>query len=590
MRLTYIPARFNASGHHKTAKNRTSNLLFNILAFLLITAGLALIGVGFTEMSAPISILKSEQISLDPVNLFEYSLRTTLRMFIALVFSLIFSLLYATIAAKNSYAEEILVPLLDILQSVPILGYISFTVTGFLLLFPNSIMGAECAAIFAIFTSQAWNLTFSFYQSLKTIPKELIEASSIFKMSKWQRFWRVELPFGIPSLVGNVVVSMSGGWFFVVAAEVISVGNNKISLPGIGSYISLALEQENIPSIIYALTAMILIIIIYDQLILRTLVAWSDKFHYESTGSSNAPKSWVLTLFTRNLFINKLFLPIIYFFRFIVYFPLFNHSNQDKNLEQKQEFVSYHYNRTSKYLWYFALFVIFALASYYLFNFLQNQIKLSELLEVLQLVLITMLRVFTLVIIASIIWIPIGIYIGLHPKLAAVMQPITQFLAAFPANLLFPLAVIGISKYDLNPNIWLSPLMIVGAQWYILFNVITGSSSFPTELREASKNFNIKGLLWWRKVMLPGIVPYFITGAITASGGAWNASIVAEVVSWGDKKIVLKGIGSYITQMTIEADFHRIVLGIGVMSLCIALINHFFWQPLYNYSAKKYKF
>ena len=199
-------------------------------------------------MTAPISVLKTEQISLDPINLFEYSLRTTLRMFIALVFSLIFSLLYATIAAKNSYAEEILVPLLDILQSVPILGYISFTVTGFLLLFPNSIMGAECAAIFAIFTSQAWNLTFSFYQSLKTVPKELIEASSIFKMSKWQRFWRVELPFGIPSLVGNIVVSMSGGWFFVVAAEVISVGNNKISLPGIGSYISLALEQEKHPS------------------------------------------------------------------------------------------------------------------------------------------------------------------------------------------------------------------------------------------------------------------------------------------------------------------------------------------------------
>ena len=590
MRLTYLPARFNAREHHKTPRNRTKNLLFNILAFLLITAGLTLIGVGFSEMTAPISVLKTEQISLDPINLFEYSLRTTLRMFIALVFSLIFSLLYATIAAKNSYAEEILVPLLDILQSVPILGYISFTVTGFLLLFPNSIMGAECAAIFAIFTSQAWNLTFSFYQSLKTVPKELIEASSIFKMSKWQRFWRVELPFGIPSLVGNIVVSMSGGWFFVVAAEVISVGNNKISLPGIGSYISLALEQENIPAIIYAVTAMILIIIIYDQLLLRTLVAWSDKFHCETTGSGNAPKSWVLTLFTRSRMINKLFLPITYFFRFIVHFRLFNHSRDNINLSQNHEFGSYNHRRAPKYLWYFTLFVIFALASYYLFRFLQYRVKLNELLQVLQLVSITMLRVFILVIIASIIWVPIGIYIGLNPKLAAVMQPITQFLAAFPANLLFPLAVIIISKYNLNPNIWLSPLMIIGAQWYILFNVITGSSSFPNELREASKNFNIKGFLWWRKVMLPGIAPYFITGAITASGGAWNASIVAEVVSWGDKKIVLKGIGSYISQMTVEADFHRIVLGIGVMSICIALINHFFWQPLYNYSAKKYKF
>jgi NitT/TauT family transport system permease protein len=233
---------------------------------------------------------------------------------------------------------------------------------------------------------------------------------------------------------------------------------------------------------------------------------------------------------------------------------------------------------------------LFILISYYLFNFLHNEIKLNEVLEVLQLVLITMFRVFTLVIIASIVWVPVGIYIGSHPRLAAVMQPITQFLAAFPVNLLFPIAVILISKYDLNPDIWLSPLMIIGAQWYILFNVIAGSSSFPNELKEVSKNFNIKGFLWWRKVMLPGIIPYFVTGAITASGGAWNASIVAEVVSFGDKKIVLRGIGSYISQMTVEADFHRIILGIGVLSLCIALVNHFFWQPLYNFSAKKYKF
>ena len=588
MKLTYIPARFSVGWRNNADGNNGKSFLFNILAFLLVTSVLTLIGVGFTEMTAPVSVLKSEQISLDPMNLFEYSMRTTLRMFIAMIFSLIFSLLYATIAAKSERAEEILVPLLDILQSVPILGYISFTVTGFLLLFPNSVMGAECAAIFAIFTSQAWNLTFSFYQSLKTVPKELTEASFIFKMSKWQRFWRVELPFGIPSLVGNIVVSMSGGWFFVVAAEVISVGNNKISLPGIGSYISLALNQENIPSIIYAVTAMILVIIIYDQLILRTLVAWADKFRCELTSGGNPPKSWVLTLFHRNLLIKKLFLPVIYICRFIVYFPLFGHVSNNKDSKQDQEFSSS--SNKSKYLWYFVLCMLFVSVSYYLFNFLHNEIKLNEVFEVLQLVLITMFRVFTLVILASIIWVPIGIYIGSHPKLAGVMQPITQFLAAFPVNLLFPIAVVIISKYNLNPNIWLSPLMIIGAQWYILFNVIAGSASFPNELKEVSKNFNIKGFLWWRKVMLPGIIPYFVTGAITASGGAWNASIVAEVVSWGDEKIVADGVGSYIAQMTVEADFHRIILGIGIMSLCIALVNHFFWQPLYNFSAKKYKF
>ncbi len=588
MKLTYIPARF--SNRHNTDRNNNNhrNLLFNILAFLLVITALILIGVGFSEMNDPISILQSEQISLNSVNLFEYSLRTTFRIFVAMIFSLIFSLLYATIAAKSKYAEEILIPLLDILQSVPILGYISFTITGFLLLFPNSIMGAECAAIFAIFTSQAWNLTFSFYQSLKTIPKELVEASIIFKMSKWQRFWRIEVPFGIPSLVGNIVISMSGGWFFVVAAEVISIGSNKITLPGIGSYISLALEQENIPAIIYAIIAMILVIIIYDQLILRTLVAWSDKFRYELTASNNRTKSWVLALFHRRLIIKKLFSPINYIARFVVYFPLFGHMDNSKNLIEDKEFVSTSNN--FKYLWYFILAISFAVTSYYLFNFLHSEIKINELIEVFQLVLITMLRVFVLIVISSIIWIPIGVCIGLNPKLAAIMQPITQFLAAFPANLLFPIAVIVISRYDLNPNIWLSPLMIIGAQWYILFNVIAGSSSFPNELIEVTKNFNIRGLLWWRKVMLPAIVPYFITGAISASGGAWNASIVAEIVSWGDKKIVAEGIGSYIAQMTVEADFHRIILGIGAMSLCIALVNHFFWQPLYNFSTKKYKF
>ncbi len=588
MKLIYMPARFGVERLNNKDKNSRKSFLFNILAFLIVISALILIVVSFKEMTAPLSVLKFKQISLDPMNLFEYGIRTTIRMFIAMVFSLIFSVIYATIAAKNQRAEEILVPLLDILQSVPILGYISFTVTGFLLLFPDSVMGAECAAIFAIFTSQVWNLTFSFYQSLKTVPKELIEASFIFKMSKWQRFWRVEVPFGMPSLVGNVIVSMSGGWFFVVAAEVINVGSNKIILPGIGAYISLALGQENIPSIIYAIIAMILIIIIYDQLILRALVAWSDKFRYELTSDGNPPKSWVLNLFRRSFFTDKLFLPIIYLGKFIVYFPLFGHVSNNKNFELKQDYSSA--TITGKYLWYTVIFSLSILLSYSLFSFLHNEIKINEIFEVFQLVLITMFRVFSLVTIASIFWVPIGIYIGLRPKLAAIMQPITQFLAAFPVNLFFPIAVIIITKYNLNPNIWLSPLMIIGAQWYILFNVITGAASFPTELKEASKNFNIKGLLWWRKVMLPGVIPYFVTGAITASGGAWNASIVSEVVTWGDKKIILRGIGSYISQMTVEADFHRIILGIGVMSLCVALVNHFFWQPIYNFSAKKYKF
>jgi NitT/TauT family transport system permease protein len=587
MKYTYLPARFRIGNYGGVRTTRTS-FLFNIAAFLIITSVFMLLAWGAHEMTDPISTLVSEPISLDPMNLFEYSLRTTLRMFIAMIISIIFSLIYATIAAKSSRAEQILIPLLDILQSVPILGYISFTVAGFLLLFPGSILGAECAAIFAIFSSQVWNLAFSFYQSLKTVPTELLDASTIFKMSSWQRFWRVELPFGIPSLIANMIVSMSSGWFFVVAAEVINVGSNSIILPGIGSYIFLALAQENVAAIMYAITAMVLVIIIYDQLILRTLIAWADKFRYETSVSCNPPKSWVFSLFQKNLAIKKIFFPLTYIANFIVYLPLF-----DRMGAGNERGLSYEPSGSSKrgdYIWYSILAVVSIVAFYHLFDFLDDVIGWSEVFRVCELVLITMLRVVILVILSSLLWVPVGIYIGFNPKLTAIMQPIAQFMAAFPANLLFPIAVIFITRYEANPNIWLSPLMIMGAQWYILFNVIVGSSSFPNDLREVTKNLNIKGLLWWRKVMLPAIVPYFVTGAITASGGAWNASIVAEVVSWGDSKIVATGIGSYIAQMTVEADFHRIVLGIGVMSLFVALLNHFFWQPVYNYAANKYKF
>ena len=569
-------------------KQRSSlELSSNIFAFVIIAVAFVFIAWGTKEMSAPISNLKSEPINLDPINLITYSLRTMLRMLIAVIFSLMFTFIYASLAAKNYLLEKVLVPFLDILQSVPILGYISFTVTAFLALFPGSIMGAECAAIFAIFTSQVWNMTFSFYRSLKSIPEDLEAAANIFRMSSWQKFWRMEVPYGIPSLVWNMVVSMSGGWFFVVASEVITIGNNKLTLPGIGSYIALALEQKNIPAIFYAIMAMISIIILYDQLLLRPLIAWSNKFKYEMTAGGKAPTSWLLTLFQKSLIIKKLFSPISHIARFILYLPIFNKQSNNINIIKPQ--------RTGdngawlSYLFYATLFSTLILACYYLFNFLHNFIGWYEVAKVFVLALITLLRVILLIILASIFWVPIGIYIGQHPKLSEIIQPIAQLVAAFPVNLLFPGVFIIITHYKLDANIWLSPLMIMGTQWYILFNVIAGSASFPNDLKEVIANFNIKGWLWWRKIMLPAVIPYFITGAITASGGAWNASIVAEVITYGDKKIIATGLGSYIAEMTVKADFHRIILGIIMMSLFVVLLNRFFWQPLYDYSNKKFQ-
>ncbi len=574
------------SKNYNAKKREKHYFIFNLLAFLLVILALIVIGWSASKMHTPINNAQVIAISSDPVNLFFYSIRTVSRMLIAIVFSIVFSLIYGAFAAKSRRAEQILIPVLDILQSVPILGYISFTVTAFLSLFPGSMLGPECAAIFAIFTSQAWNITFSFYQSLKTVPLELNEAAYVFKMSAWQKFWRLEVPFAMPNLVWNSVVSMSGAWFFVVASEVINVGSDNIRLPGIGSYIGLALKERNIAAIVYAVIAMSFTIIIYNQLIINPFVAWADRFKTESSKSGDSPTSWILNLFNRSLIIKKLFLPIELLRHFFLYFPPFNWLKIQNCQFNDMKILKKNY---ADYLWYFISSIAGLYGIYLIYSFLYKTILLEEVWQVMILALYTMTRVVLLIFITSLIWVPIGIYIGLRPKLIKLVDPLIQFLAAFPANLLFPVAVITITKYNLNANIWLSPLLIMGAQWYILFNVISGTASIPNDLKEAAANLNLKGWLFLKKVILPAIAPYFITGAITASGGAWNACIVGEIVSFGDQIIMIKGLGSYIALMTTKADFPRIVLGIGIMSLFVVIFNHFFWQPLYNYTTKKYQ-
>lgn len=557
---------------------------FDTLAFAIIATGFVFIAWGMSEVTAPITTLDQSPISLSPHMLPGYALRTTLRMLIAVIASLFFTLTYATLAAKSRRAGQILIPLLDILQSVPVLGYISFTVTGFIALFPHSMLGVECAAIFAIFTSQAWNMAFSMYQSLRTIPHDIDEAAVLFRLSGWQKFWRMELPFAIPGLVWNTMMSMSGGWFFVVASEAITVGNQHIALPGIGSYIALAIEQKSLPSIFYAIFTMTIVILLYDQLLFRPLVTWSDKFSYELTASQNAPHSWVFTLFVKSRFIRKLFAPMSKILRWFIRLRLF------KSHAHIASFFTAREARLFDYLWYFMLALVGVAALRYLFAFVHTSLEWSDITHVCLLAFFTFIRVIVLIAVATLIWVPLGVYIGLSPKLTQIIQPIAQFLAAFPANLLFPLAVICISRYHLTPDIWLSPLIILGTQWYILFNVIAGAAAFPNDLREAASNLGIKGWLWWRNVMLPGIFPYFLTGAITASGGAWNASIVAEAVSWGTQSYEAHGLGAYIAQMTAAGDFAHIALGVGVMSLVVVAFNKLFWRPLYEVAARKLRF
>src|SRR3984893_1614014 len=555
--------------------------VWDAVALILVIGAMVLIVYGGRETTLPLSALDVTPVSLDPANLPHYALRTTMRMLLAIICSIIFTFVYAALAAKSRRAEMVLIPLLDILQSVPILGFLTFTVVFFLNLFPGSVFGAELACVFAIFTSQAWNMTFSMYQSLRNVPKDLEEATQSFHLSGWQRFWRLDVPFAMPGLIWNTMMSMSGGWFFVVASESITVGNTTVALPGIGSYVALAIGKQNLPAIGYAILTMLLVIIAYDQLLFRPVVAWADKFRFEQTASASAPTSWMLDLFRRTRALRALTYPFAALNKAIsnLHFAIPNSLRRPVKRGQPSRIVDA--------LWLAFIVASTGYAAWRIYEYLSATLSPSDVLRAVGYGFVTLARVVVLIALATLIWVPVGVWIGLRPKLAERIQPLAQVLAAFPANLAFPVFVVIIVRYHLNPNVWLSPLMILGTQWYILFNVIPGASAFPTDLREAAGSFHLRGWRWWIKVILPGIFPYYITGAITASGGSWNASIVAEVASWGDVHLTASGLGAYIATATEAGDFPRVVLGIAVMCILVTLFNRLLWRPLYAFGERR---
>jgi NitT/TauT family transport system permease protein len=556
---------------------------WDLIAFPLVFGLLALAGIGAHQSLAPIATLNQASISLNPMYLPEYALRTTLRMLSALAVSLIFTFVYGTLAAKSRRAEVVLVPLLDILQSIPVLGYISFTVIFFLSLFPGRVAGAEAAVVFAIFTSQAWNMTFSFYQSLRTVPRDLEEATRGFHFSAWLKFWRLEVPFAMPGLIWNMMMSMSGAWFFIVASEAITVGHTTIILPGIGAYLATAIKQGNMGAIAWVIFAMTVVIVLYDQLMFRPLVAWADKFRFEQTGAQDVPESWFLQLLHRSRLVQAIGSPVDRLFDTLLRAKFKIGKPQTEDPDATEAPVS----RGLDLLWYVLVTLLALYLVWRIISFVGTEVSWADVGSVFLLGFYTLIRVVVLIVIASAIWVPLGVMIGLRPSLAEKIQPLVQFLAAFPANLLFPIFVIGIVHFHANPDIWLSPLIILGTQWYILFNVIAGTTAYPSDFREAADNFHIRGWQWWRDVMLPGIFPYFVTGAITAAGGAWNASIVAEVVQWKTVTLSAHGLGAYIAQMTTAGDYPRLVLGIAVMSLIVTTFNRILWRPLYRYAENR---
>ncbi len=558
---------------------------WDIVALFLVLSVIMLLAWNAKQMTAPYQLGQVSAITLNPHNLPGYALRTVSRMLIALVFSLLFTFTFATWAAKSRRAERIIIPIIDVLQSVPILGFLSITVVGFIALFPHSMLGPECAAIFVIFTSQAWNMALGFYQTVKSVPAELEEAADMFHLSAWQRFWRIEVPFSLPGLLWNTMMSMSAGWFFVVVSEAISVNNQEILLPGIGSYVSLAIRAADVKAISYAILTMFIVILIYDQLLFRPLVAWSEKFKAEQVAQDEEVHSWVINLLHRTRFLRYLGLQITYLFNSFVNISFLRTKLSSRPPIRK----SHRYEPVMTWVWNIVLIIAVLSAMIYLGLFIFHHIPLSLLAHVFGLGLITALRVFVCIIICSLIWVPIGVWIGLRPSVARVIQPIAQFLAAFPANLLYPLVVIMIVKYHLNKEIWVTPLMILGSQWYVLFNVIAGASLIPKDLLQVADNLGVSYWLRWRRLILPGIFPYYITGAITAVGGAWNASIVAEVVSWGNTKLVATGLGAYITEHTESGHFFYVALGIGMMCCLVLVLSRFVWRPLYVLATTRYQ-
>ncbi|WP_369393148.1 ABC transporter permease [Streptomyces sp. CG1] len=522
------------------------------------------------------------RVSTDPSNLPYYAVRSLVRMFAALVVSVVFTFVYATAAARLKRAEKVLLPVLDILQSVPVLGFLSVTVTAFINLFPGSELGLECASIFAIFTAMAWNMTFAFYYSLMSQPRELDEAARVLRLTKWERFWQLDVPGGMIPLVWNGMMSFGGAWFFLAASESISVLNHTYALPGIGSYAAAAIAQGDLGKVGIAIAVMVVMVIGVNVLFWRPMVAWTDRFRVEESEAAERPRSLVLDFLRRSQVPHLIGRPLKPAGRWL------DRATRPFGLAEHPIGVSPVRERTGDVFFAGVISVLVVYGAWKAFGYVNSTIGLGAFGHALALGAATFGRVVVLTAVATVVWVPVGVWIGMNPKVTRFAQPVVQVLASFPANFLFPFATAAFVALGISLNFGAVLLMALGAQWYILFNVIAGSSAIPSDLREAMINYKVGGWLKWRYFILPAIFPSYVTGGITAAGGAWNASIVAEVVDYGHHHLTATGLGAYITQATATGDFPKILVGISVMSLYVVAANRLFWRRLYGLAETRF--
>ncbi|EIK79738.1 binding-protein-dependent transport systems inner membrane component [Gardnerella vaginalis 55152] len=521
-------------------------------------------------------------VSTDLINLPYYTLRSVFRMMLALIASLIFTIVYGSLAARSRRLGKVLIPLLDILQSVPILGFLSATVTIWLVIFPGSMMGVEAASIFAIFTSQAWNMTFSFHRSLLSEPKELDEAVRSLQLTHWQRFWVLDMPNAMIPLLWNCMMSVGGGWFFLTASEMISVNNHTYALPGVGSFVAQSAAENKLGNIWWAILSMIVVVLAIDFFLWKPLTAWSERFRITQSASDEERKSAVLTLIRHSHadeVISKLFSPIREWLEIITR-PFGRTGSQWPRKASQRKLGDLVFNIVMAVL-------ILGLAAQMLY-FVATRTGLQEFATAGALGALTFARVAVLIFVSSLIWVPVGVYIGMNPKISRIMQPVVQILASFPANFIFPFAMMWFMAWHIDLGWGSIILMALGTQWYILFNVIAGASAIPDDLREMTRSFRLNRVLKWKTLVLPAIFGSWCTGGITAAGGAWNASIVAEIVEYGKNHMATQGLGAYITNATTVGDSVKTLVGVTVMSLIVVLSNRLFWTPLQRYSAKRF--
>ena len=518
------------------------------------------------------------EIDLSPRALPVYTFFSMVRGLVAYVISLAFTLVYAFWAAKDPRAERLLIPLLDILQSIPVLGFMPGLVLALVALFPHSNVGLELAAVIMIFTGQAWNMTFSFYHSLKSVPQDLRETSSVYRFDWWKRFKWVELPFGMTGLVWNSMMSMAGGWFFLMINEAFRLGDHDFRLPGLGSYMSVAVHEGRTGAMVMAVLAMMAMIVGLDQLLWRPVVVWAQRFRVEETTASEVSRSWFLDLLRRSRFVRRL----------------------RRRARPRPEVPAVAASKASSapvlagraltLIPTLALAVIVCAAAWGALEVvhLLAHLPSSEWARLGLAGGATLGRVLISTVVGTAWAVPVGMAIGLSPRLSRLLQPVVQVMASFPAPMLFPVMIALFHAAGVGLGAGSIILMLLGTQWYILFNVIAGASSVPSDLREAVVAFRMTRAERFWTLYLPAVFPYLVTGWVTAAGGAWNASIVAEYVTYRSTTLSTFGLGAAVSRAAEHADFARLTAAVLVMSLIVVTFNRVVWRRCYLLASTRF--